>query len=344
MDHEIIFSVLVPVFNAQKYLDMCIQSVLAQTYANFELILVNDGSVDDSGAICDRYAQSDARISAYHKENRGQLHTREFAISKAIGDYCVFLDADDTLERNALEVLVSKINKYDSDCIIFRLSRVWEGEKLTTEAPMQDVCIEDKREVYRKCLMASEYNSMCIKAVKRSVFSGFVDYSDCYAIRLAEDLLQSLEVFKNSNRIAFIGDLLYNYTANPNSVTQGMRCDRYRPDFIVYERVLEFLYEENVFTQQDYREYHSWCVELCIHEIKRVCGYKDSWSNKVRALDRIRNEAFYKEYLLKEKTDWKAVGIKSLIFWLYKYRFDGFLAFVLPIWWKRPTWLLRAKV
>ena len=107
------FSVLVPVYNAEKYLEACIQSVLQQTYQNYELILVNDGSKDGSGAICDRYAQEYENIRVYHKENGGQLHARQCAIRNAHGDYYIFLDADDTLRRNALQTLAEKILLYN---------------------------------------------------------------------------------------------------------------------------------------------------------------------------------------------------------------------------------------
>lgn len=334
MVNDLKFSVLVPVYNAQRYLDASIRSVMDQNYDNYELILVDDGSTDGSGEICDRYAENSTKIFAYHKENRGQLHTREYAISKATGDYCVFLDADDTLRIDALAKIKSAIEKFDSDCVVYRLVCVCEGKTLSQVEPMQDHCIEDKRELYRKCMLTSVYNSMCLKAVKRTLFTGKEDYSAYYDVRLGEDLLQSLEIFKNSKKVAFIGDVLYNYTINPNSVVQGTDCKRYRPDFVVYEKVLEFLRSENVFNQQDFDDYHTWGIMICIGEIERVCNSKSPWKEKVQALKRIRNEAFYSEYLLKEKTDWRAVGKRSIVFRMHKNKLDGFCAFVLPLWWK----------
>ena len=342
MVKEIKFSVLVPVYNARHYLDACIQSVMDQSYNNYELILVNDGSTDGSAAICDRYAESSTKIFAYHKENRGQLHTREYAVSKATGDYCVFLDADDTLRIDALATIRSAIEKFDSDCVVYRLVRVCEGKTLSQVEPMQDYCIEDKRELYRKCFLTSIYNSMCLKATKRTLFTGEEDYSAYYGVRLGEDLLQSLEVLKNSRRVAFIGDVLYNYTINPNSMIQGLDCKRYKPDFVVYEKVLELLRSENVFNQQDFADYHTWGIRLCIGEIERVCNSKNPWKEKVQALKKIRNESFYREYLLKERTDWRRVGKHGVVFRMHKNKLDGLCAFVLPLWWKLHAFVRNA--
>ena len=89
------FSVLVPVYNVEKYLKQCIESVLNQTYQSFELILVDDGSTDNSGAICDEYASKHKFIKVIHKPNGGLLHTRRVSLAHATGDWYVFLDSDD---------------------------------------------------------------------------------------------------------------------------------------------------------------------------------------------------------------------------------------------------------
>ncbi len=110
-------SIIVPVYNSEKYIVACIQSVLQQTYANWELILINDGSSDTSEAICQSYADIDERIILISQKNRGVSGARNSGIEKASGKYFTFVDSDDELERNALEVLVRDIHAHNADMV-----------------------------------------------------------------------------------------------------------------------------------------------------------------------------------------------------------------------------------
>ena len=104
-------SIVVPVYNAEKYLEDCLISLVDQTYENIEIILVDDGSVDDSGRICDCWAEKDDRIIVYHKKNEGVSATRNFGIQRARGKFLMFVDADDMLVLNAVEYMVKEIIK-----------------------------------------------------------------------------------------------------------------------------------------------------------------------------------------------------------------------------------------
>lgn len=118
-------SIIVPVYNAEKYLDDCIQSVLKQTYTLWELLLINDGSTDESANICDKYVEIDKRIVARHEKKSGVSVARNLALDIAKGEYVIFLDADDFWCRNtALEELVSAARKYDLDIVRGEYKRV----------------------------------------------------------------------------------------------------------------------------------------------------------------------------------------------------------------------------
>ena len=108
-------SVIVPVYNTEKYLDRCIQSILSQTYIDFELLLINDGSTDSSAAICDKYAELDSRVRVFHKDNSGVSSARNLGLDNAIGEWITFVDSDDWIEHNSFECL---IENGDSDLII----------------------------------------------------------------------------------------------------------------------------------------------------------------------------------------------------------------------------------
>ena len=111
-------SVIVPVYNTEKYLHRCIDSILAQTFADFELLLVNDGSTDSSGAICDEYAQKDNRVRVFHKENTGVSATRNLGIDNSKGEYLIFIDSDDYwIDNNSLEQLYLTAIQHDLDIV-----------------------------------------------------------------------------------------------------------------------------------------------------------------------------------------------------------------------------------
>ena len=113
-----LISIIVPVYNAAQYLDECISSVISQTYKKWELLLINDGSTDASGEICDKYVKLDSRIKVKHKANTGVSDSRNIALDLAKGDYIIFLDADDFwCLNNALKTLIEAATKYNCDII-----------------------------------------------------------------------------------------------------------------------------------------------------------------------------------------------------------------------------------
>ncbi len=315
---SVYFSILVPVYNVEQYVDDCIKSVLRQNYIDYELILVDDGSTDRSGMICDQYALTDKRITVYHKENQGLLHTRRFGIEKAKGEYFVFLDSDDMLTDNALEIIANKITHYHCDCIIYGCKKMENGLLGPETAHTEECCLTDKNEIYKKCLFSIEMNSMCRKVVKASVFHDF-DYNIYYGIQLSEDLLQSLEVYKNSESIAFINDKLYIYRTNPNSLTQ--KNEKIKINFTVRKRVLDFIQKENVFSLDLYNKYRDFCIILLINVIIRIAR-SDNFEYQRDLFNKIRSDEYYTQFLIQGITDRKYVGYKSIIYDLFKYRFD----------------------
>ena len=108
----LLVSVIVPVYNVAPYLEQCLDSIVNQTYQNLEIILVDDGSTDESGAICDRYAEQDGRIQVVHKENGGLSSARNVGLDKMTGEWVLFVDSDDWIELNTLELLFEQKNEH----------------------------------------------------------------------------------------------------------------------------------------------------------------------------------------------------------------------------------------
>ena len=311
---DITFSVLVPVYNVEKYLEECVESVLAQTYTNYELILVNDGSTDRSGEICDRYAAQYENIYAFHKANVGQLHTRKYALDRAKGDYCVFLDSDDYLDPNMLERVYQAIVDTDCLCVIFGFRRVYKGKVYAEVTDAQNRVISDKRELYRTCLFSSVYNAVWRKVVKTSLLQE-LNYDNYYHIKHGEDLLQSLDILRLCDRIAFLKDVLYNYRYNPASVTNVLKFEDFTVDNTVREATLSFLKEQNVFTHRDFEDYRGYCIRLMAEKIYILCRYPIERTKKVALLDNLKESVYYTDFLQKGAYNYKRVG-KHL--WLYQ--------------------------
>ena len=119
-------SVIIPVYNVEKYLQQCIDSVRNQTYSDLEIIVVDDGSTDNSGCICDRYATTDERIIVIHKENGGLSEARNTGLSIARGEYVYYLDSDDYLRENAIEILVERASQERADFVFFDCETIYE--------------------------------------------------------------------------------------------------------------------------------------------------------------------------------------------------------------------------
>ena len=110
-------SIIVPVYNVEKYLERCVKSIQNQTYSDLEIILVDDGSPDSSGALCDQYAKEDKRIKVIHKKNGGLSEARNYGIEAATGSYIMFIDSDDWIDLDMAEMLCKLSNKYDADIV-----------------------------------------------------------------------------------------------------------------------------------------------------------------------------------------------------------------------------------
>lgn len=328
MGKEMLFSIIVPVYNVEDYIEECVQSVLAQTYSNYEIILVDDGSTDTSGMICDRFAEQDSRIHTYHKENEGQIHTRITAMEHASGDYIVMLDSDDLLEINALEILHNAINRHHCDCVLFNRKRLINNNIINPSYRIQEDYVTDKRIALRKALIEIPYNAIVLKCAKSFMYKS-MDYTKYYHIRHGEDLLQSLELLHNCNTFEFIDDAIYIYRMRAGSITQTVE-EQDPPDFTVRKSVLDYIRTENVFKTEDYNDYRDKCINLFVDQINRTGASGISYKKKKQIFEKIRSEDYYTGFISKGISDRKRfTHSKMIVFHLFTKRKDTVLIYVL---------------
>lgn len=222
------FSIIIPIFNAEKYIHESVASVLNQTYKDYEIILVDDGSIDKSAEICDSLVNEfSGIIKVIHQKNKGQLLSRCAGVEAAQGDYCVCLDADDLLDLNCLEKLADVINEFlKPDIVIYNLVRLnSSGENIFNQIDLENNYVyegEDKNKIFNILMSNSMLNSMCNKCVKRECLSDCIEeFSEYQSLRCGEDRIQVLEAVARADRILFIDDALYCYRLFDGSITRN---------------------------------------------------------------------------------------------------------------------------
>lgn len=322
------FYVLVPVYKVEKYIHACIDSVVGQTYQNFRLIIVDDGSPDSCGMICDDYASQDNRITVIHQSNMGQISARQTAIrevkrqmacEKEDNLYIVFLDSDDSLKPEALAKINQCIQIYGCDMVVYGMDLVADGKIVTAHRPDMEgsQCLTDKRLLYRKVFTDAGYNSLCRKAISTKLLSD-EDYSAFYHISLAEDLLQSIAYYKNCASVYFLEESLYNYTVNLNSMTHSISSDNFRVDFTVRQMVMDFLISENVFTEDDWKQYLSYCISILCNVIETILKFSVSEKKKRNWFEEIWNSEYYKDYIRGKDYEESRLGWRNYLYRMFQ--------------------------
>lgn len=214
------FSIVVPVYNTEKLLGDCVGSVLAQTYTDWELLLVDDGSTDGSGTLADSFAKLDGRIHAYHQENTGQFFARRAGIDRAVGDYVLFLDSDDTFTDDCLEKVEAALRRQAADIVMFAGSIMENGQNTgrcigKISLAENNISVSWLKE---KLISSHELNSLCLKAFRRSLFED--DHNDYGAFKgtcCGEDKVQLLYPVTRAQSAIYIPECLYQYDHRENS-------------------------------------------------------------------------------------------------------------------------------
>lgn len=215
------YSIIVPVYRAEGCLDACVRSVLAQAVSDWELLLVDDGSPDASGALADAWAARDGRIRALHQENRGQFFARETGIAASRGDYLLFLDCDDRWEPDCLAVLDEAIAAEAPDLVLFA-GRIYENGadagRVIGRVSEQRTAIP-RRALHENLLSCHDLNSLCLKAFRRGLFQGdATDYAAFAQPCCGEDKARLLYPASRAETILALPDALYQYHHRPDSL------------------------------------------------------------------------------------------------------------------------------
>lgn len=246
-----LFSVIVPIYKAEKYLNKCVDSILGQTFTDFELILVDDGSPDKCPEICDAYEKADSRVRVIHKQNEKLVRARFTGIQAATGDYICYVDADDYVTKDWLSTVANKIfsSPVRPDIVVFGSVRDFGDYTVKIKKNVPDGFYDKKRlenEVYpvlmsgnrtrihlgKECIYTASWN----KVYKRELLSRH--YCRDEKITRCEDAAFVFECFLYADSISVCDDLLYFYNRT-NTSSNLARYDTYRVD--AYKRVIVYL-------------------------------------------------------------------------------------------------------
>lgn len=223
------FSIVMPAYNASNYLEACVASVKAQTYSEWELLAIDDGSTDDTLSKLEQFATADRRIRIFHQENSGQFCARQRGIEAATGEYLLFLDSDDALEENCLLTVYEALKEKKWDMLLFTGAVILPNETVKRRfgqmgTEKKSIPVQSLRE---NIISSHDMNSLCIKAIRRELFDGDDgDYSVIKGVGCAEDKVRLLYPLTKAKQICYIPDCLYRYYYREQSVIHRFTTDK----------------------------------------------------------------------------------------------------------------------
>lgn len=214
-------SIIVPVYNTEKYLERCLESIINQTYKNLEIILIDDGSTDKSGKICDEYAKKDSRVKVLHKENRGQATARNLGLEYATGDYLGFVDSDDWISTDMYEHLIQLLNNNNADIAFIERCMV-NGKKDEYKKSIKKI----KEKIYKDQEIIEEYLKYGMKSgnyglpnyvYEKKLFSE-IKFPDG---KICEDIVTNYRLMEKATRLVKSNKVCYYYFQDNSSTTRN---------------------------------------------------------------------------------------------------------------------------
>ncbi|RKD23246.1 capsular biosynthesis protein [Ammoniphilus oxalaticus] len=265
-------SIIVPVYNDELHLRACVDSLLTQSFTDFEIILVNDGSTDGSGKICDDFAVKDARVRVIHKHNGGVSSARNIGVAAARGEYIGFVDGDDRIETNMYVELHTLCVETDSDIAICRLGREINGELMNND-PRPFVKELDHNEAIARLFEGVLYRfSLCNKLFKKTCFEG-VSFPEG---RIHEDLSSTYRLFANANKAIYSNFIGYIYVKRENSILTSTYSEKRLDAFLGWDEILTFMNDRyKHLTHTVITCFLYWCIDNVFYILKQVENRRD---------------------------------------------------------------------
>lgn len=231
-------SLIIPVYNTEKYLHRCLDSVLSQTFTDYEVILIDDGSTDNSPSVCDDYALKDSRFKVFHKQNEGLPATRKYGTNKASGKYILHLDSDDWIEHDMLEEMHSAAIHSDADYVICDFYMDYVSHKVVHRNRFSD--INDTRKILCDCITGKVSGYIWNRLIKAECFKkNNIQFPP--NLNYGEDMILNAQLLSLPAKIKYIPKPLYHYMQNPASMIHGKAAVVYEKLKLKTEWITKFL-------------------------------------------------------------------------------------------------------
>lgn len=307
-------SVIIPVYNMEKYLNQCLESIVNQDYHDIEILLVDDGSKDGSLNLCNKWASKDSRIRVFTKENGGQGSARNLALKEIRGEYVSFIDSDDLVTKDMYTSLIEVIEKNQADMVICETKTFSDGESVILEENKQSIqVVMNTFEAMQYRMNSVRYvtDSPCNKLYKAKLFDSLFFVEG----RLLEDTAMMYKLIDRCQKVVYTNKIGYLIRNNMSSVSRVKynvkRCDT----IITYEEMVDF-----ISSKSEYKSLIAKCIVLANGAIFYNAGEF--------VLSKIKNKEikkFIKEHAKKQLKEYKPLTKKNKLllriivntFWLY---------------------------
>lgn len=278
-----LISVVVPAYNIEKYIERCIKSILSQTYSNIEIIIVDDGSTDDTACIIDEYALKDPRITPIHKKNGGVSSARTEGINRATGEWIGFVDGDDVIEENMYEKLINNAKKYNADISHCGYQMIFPDGHIDYYYNTKCIEVQDNTKALEELLSGRKIDpGLCNKLFKKSLFNDSIDYESLNKIKINEDLLLNYYLFKNSNLAIYEDFCPYHYILRKGSAAVSKNIHHCIDPLFVITTIKEELSNNLELYPTIYSRY--------LYQLINTSTQKEFDLEKKKALNLLRNE------------------------------------------------------
>lgn len=313
---EVLFSVVVPIYNSESSIERCILSVVTQTYKNWELILVDDGSTDSSALICKEFQSKwpDKIKLITSNKNEGQLTARFKGVSLSSGTYVLFLDSDDTFENNALFILDQAIKLHPADLVSFNPNLLGAKNYKSIDIFTQKKVIVGNGRIVNEFLCNRIYGYSCFFAIKKTIAINALNKTKAFnKLRYTEDLAFMFNVYSLSSLCYQIDEKLYNYYITPYSASTSTNIKKYRDRFVCFD----YIYGQNIPRSNVCKRVKLQIFFALMSYAREVC-FLDKKESKIR-LKEIRYSNLFMMYKIKNGNKERITKLLSRILYMRMY-------------------------
>lgn len=294
MEEELI-SVIVPVYNVEKYLNKCVESIINQSYKNLQIILIDDGSKDKSGKICDEYAKKDKRIEVTHKENAGVSAARNTGVEKAKGEWITFVDADDWIEKGLCSILYIKARQNDCEIAMCGYSRVVGSSSEVINFKEKETILNSKEYLIAALNPQTGVGFCHTKLIKKTVINE-IRFQE--KLKVGEDAIYNEMIAKNITKAIYVKEPLYNYRINMNSVVKRFDENYVKKYLISMESNKKYIFE--VYSNQEdiIQNYYNYVAfHVMLIAVNYCYNPENKKRNKENSLKEVCKNSIFKEGL-----------------------------------------------